>query len=365
MSLVLLASILASLVPLRPALQGAGKNPVELDRTGVPWAKSFEEALERARGEVRLLFVMPDNGAPSDSGSWSHECFRAGPLSDERIAALLQARFVPFYFNTFRETPAFDERALAFVVRVNEEFGKEEQSFDGGMPVLFMAREGELVGEVGPYMSCDEVLTQMLRILKKNSRFDAPSAAEKAVTEPLERARHLFARQDLDGAESVLKKLSSSEALVLRAKVARLAREWKRHAKLLDELQKAGLEDDHMVERAWNCLADGEVERACKAAGKVGASGARSDEARYLEGVAYFRLGRREKGGSWNERALGIWKTLIQTRPQGPWIYRADWAYVNALSGDAGAISGDYDGACPSLLGRAFYAGPKNPDLGL
>src|SRR5262245_16247976 len=106
MSLALLASILAVLAPARPGLQTSqaltgnvskGKNPVELDRTGVPWAKSFQEALERARAEGRLLFVVPDNGAPSDDGSWTHECFRAGPLSDERVASLLQVRFVPFY----------------------------------------------------------------------------------------------------------------------------------------------------------------------------------------------------------------------------------------------------------------------------
>jgi hypothetical protein len=127
--------------------------------------------------------------------------------------------------------------------------------------------------------------------------------------------------------------------------------------------RRAGGHGD-FVERAWNYLADEEFERAGEAASKVAPTDARYDEGRYLEGVAYFRLGRKNKNEQWRARGLEIWKTLVQSRPQGPWIYRADWAYVNALSGDAGAISGSYEGSCPSLLGRDFYVGPRNADLG-
>ncbi len=371
MSLVLSASILLSfLAPAPQSVHSAGagskgKNPAELDRTGVPWSGSFRAALERARSERRLLFLMPDNFAPTENGAWSFECFRAGPLCDERVAGLLQHCFVPFYFNTFEETAAYDEQAKAFVVRVKKEFGKQEQTFAGGIPLLVMTSEGELAGELGPYMTADDVLAQLLRILEKNEAYDKPSEAEKAVQDPLVRGRLLLARADLEKAESLLKKEKSSEALLLRVKIARFGGDWKKHSKLLDDLQETELGDDYLVERAWNYLADGEIERAAKAASMVGAAAVRSDEARYLEGVARFRISRRDDDAKFRGEALEIWKTLVQSRPQGPWIYRADWAYVNALTGDAGAISGSYDGACPSLLGREFYVGPKNPDLGI
>src|SRR5262249_27904114 len=156
-----------------------------------------------------------------------------------------------------------------FVVKVKKEFGKEEQNFAGGMPLLLMTPKGELVGELSPYMSYDDVLAQLLKTLKKNAAFDAASAEEKAAQDPLERARYLVARQDLDGAEALLKKEKSPEALLLRAKVARFQRDWKKHGKLLDELQKAGLDDDCFVERGWNYLAGDDLARACGAAAKV------------------------------------------------------------------------------------------------
>ncbi len=377
MSLVLWASILAPSVATPPPASTApavhqdarqlaggaagapqGKHPAALDRTGVPWAEGFPQALERARAEERLLFLMPDSCGPSENGGWTQECFRAGPLSDERIAGLLQVRFVPCYFNTFEGTAAFDAQGLEFVARVRPEFAKEEQSFVGGMPLLVMTPAGELAGEVSPYMPADEVLGELLRFLKKNPAFDKPSAAEKSVTEPLEKARLAFARQDVDGAEALLKMETSPAAVRLRAKLARLSGDWKKQEKLLKDLEKAGLEEDAALERAFFLCHEQEFEEALEVLAAVGEAGERGDEARYLRGVALFRAERRDE-------ALATWKALIQGRPQGPWIYRADWAYVNVLSGDAGAISGSYDGPCPSLLGRAFYVGPKNPDLGL
>lgn len=367
MSLVALISILVAFPAPAPASSrvvqtpsesvSKGKNPAELDRTGVAWTKTFQEALERANGEHRLLFLMPDNFAPTENGAFAHECFRAGPLSDERIAGLLQLRFVPFYFNVYEGAAAYDEQAKAFVARVKKEFGKEEQSFSGGTPILFMTPKGELVGEVGPYMACDDVLAQMLKVLKKNDAYDAPSDVEKTTKDPLVRAQQLLARQDLKQAESLLAKEKSPAALLLRLKVARLSGDWKKHAKLLADLRGDGIEDHAALERALGLCHEQEFAKAVKVLAGVGDGDERHDEARYLEGVALFRAGQRDQ-------ALGVWKTLIEGRPQGPWIYRADWAYVNVLSGDAGASSGSNGGRCPSLLGREFYAGPRNPDLG-
>ncbi len=367
MRLALSTAILALFALAAPGRQGVqsmnggsskGKNPSELDRTGVPWCGSFEEALERARGERRLLFLMPDNFAPSEDGEWTHEVFRAGPLSDERISGLLRQRFVCFYFNTFQETAAYDEQAKAFVAREKKEFGKEEQVFPGGMPLLLMTPEGELAGEVSPYTSCDEVLMELSRVLKKNAAYNGPSEAEKASKEPLERARQLAVLQELAAAESLLRKEKSPEALLLRLRIARLSGEWKKHKKLVADLDGEGLAHDAALERAHGLCHEKEFAEAAEVLAAAGDASERSDEARYLEGVALFRSGKRDQ-------ALAAWKALIESRPQGPWIYRADWAYVNVLSGDAGAISGSYDGACPSLLGREFYVGPKNPDLGI
>lgn len=364
MQLVPSTSILAAFLSLAPqqdvaSLRGsvpAGKNPAELDRTGIPWCRSFDEALERAKNERRLLFLMPDNFAPTENGEWSQEIFRVGPLCDERIAALIRLRFVPFYFNTFEPTAAYDERATAFVVRVKKEFGKEEQHFDGGMPLLVMTAGGDLVGELKPYSSCDDVLAQLLRILEKNAAHAAPSAAEKANADTLERARVLLALQELDKAERLLKKETAPEALVLRARMARYDGNWKKHEKCLAELVGDELADDGAVERAHALCHEREFAAASEALAAVGDASERYDEARYLEGVALFRSGERE-------RALAVWKGLVEGRPLGPWVYRADWAYVNALTGEGGA-GGAAGGSGPSLLGHGSYAGPRNPDLG-
>lgn len=350
---------LAALILVSSALQDSGalsegKNPIEFDRTGVRWAHSFQEALERARAEKHLLFLMPDNWAPTENGSLGLECFRAGALCDERIRALIDVRFVPFYFNCFEETAAFDQQALDFVVPEKKEFGKENQSFAGGIPVLLMTPQGKLVGEVGTYMSSDVVLAELQRALKKNASFDAPSKAEKAAREPFERGRFLLARGDLEGAESFLRKDAGAEALVLRARIARLSRDWKKHKKLVAEMKAPEVEDDAAVERARALLEEGQFAKAAAELHGVADSSERVDEARYLEGIAH--LGAKDR-----DAALAIWKALVEGRPQGPWIYRADWAYANVLS-NPGPSPG-MDGSCPSLLGRESYAGPRNPDL--
>jgi len=68
-----------------------------------------------------------------------------------------------------------------------------------------------------------------------------------------------------------------------------------------------------------------------------------SSEGLYLAGLALWANGDRDK-------ARKTWKHLITEHPEDPWVYRADWAWVETGSGD-------------SLLDRHGYMGSRHPDL--
>jgi hypothetical protein len=81
---------------------------------------------------------------------------------------------------------------------------------------------------------------------------------------------------------------------------------------------------------------------------------ARFTEARYYEGLASFHLGD-------IDRAASIWKEMIESVPEGPWEYRADWAFASLKETPRALVTtGDKR---VSVLGRVGYLGVRNPDL--
>ena len=71
-------------------------------------------------------------------------------------------------------------------------------------------------------------------------------------------------------------------------------------------------------------------------------------------GLGQFHMGEKKV-------ARKTWGGGIKTCSQDPWVYRADWAYVNSKGRKRGGFS--TAGKRNSLLNRIGYMGRRNPDL--
>jgi tetratricopeptide (TPR) repeat protein len=330
-----------------------GVNPVQLDRTGIQWVTEFSVAESQARENHRLLLVLADNFAPTHDGSFGFEGFRAGALSDPRVRRLINQRFIPTYLNVFSETAAFDRRGFEFVTRVKKELAKEEQTFQGGMPVLFMAPTGRLLEEIKSSYSADQTLEAMLKVLKKNPKYNSLSESEKNLT-ALEEAHLKWSLQDYRGAKKALKEEKGETAQLLLAKMAREEGDFKGMMKSLRSIKSAELQDERAMEQAYQYWQGKDYRRLARHLEPFPEDSDRIDEARYFHGMALYHDGKKDE-------ALALWQQLVQHHEPSPWIYRADWAYVSAkLASNPAGFAGR--GNSPSLLGRMFYRG-YNPEM--
>ena len=112
--------------------QDPGKNPIELDRTGIDWELDFEAARAHAKEQRRLLMILADNYQPTDDGTFGFEAFRLRYFCDARVRGLLDRRFVACYFNTFEHTAAHDAAALEFVVRESQRSARASRPSTAG-----------------------------------------------------------------------------------------------------------------------------------------------------------------------------------------------------------------------------------------
>jgi len=340
---------------LAPQSVDPGKNPIELDRTGIAWAASFEAALARADAERRLLLILPDNYAPTEDGSFGFEMFRVASACDERVARLIQRRFVPYYTNLFEHTAAYDTNAFEFVVSEKKQLGKEETSFAGGLPILVMTPSGKLVADFPSAVPADEVLARLLKALEKNGKYNALSRAEKDEEDGLERARLQLALLEYDKARSELKKDTRDEALLLLARIAREEGDWKAHERTLASVTPAHAAEA-ALEEAWRHFSRGSFEAAAQELATVPEANPGRDEAAYLSGLVSFHAGRKDE-------AIATWQDLVRSRPLGPWAYRADWASCCAQRGEPSEWKDGLPPRVQPLLGHGEYQGIPNPDL--
>ncbi len=98
--------------------------------------RTLAAAVERAEAEDRVVFAFA-------TADWCGPCqsFKSGPLTDDRVAAWVEANAVPAYIDIDAE-PA-DARQLG--VR--------------GVPTTYIIRGGRVVAELGGYKSADELLS--------------------------------------------------------------------------------------------------------------------------------------------------------------------------------------------------------------
>jgi tetratricopeptide (TPR) repeat protein len=278
---------------------------------------------------------------------------RSGPFSDERIIGLLNSRFVPFYFDLGKGSPAGDDAGKAFVVAVKEELGGMSVPTP---PVLLMTPEGELLAEVSNYASEEEVLGALRKVLEDHPEF-AHSAAGEQELPRLERARIAHWLGDDEAARALLSRDRSQGESLFLAQIARRAGEFEKAVAALVELDRESRAADLALEHALIAWRQGQYADMLEALEAYPPEGARAAEAQYHTGLAQFHLGD-------PKTARSTWSALVDRFGENRWSYRADWAHSQTR--DKGLAEqkrsfGTTGGK--TLLGRHGYMGRQNPDL--
>lgn len=262
---------------------------------------------------------------------------------------LANRRFVPFYFDLNEHGAAGDGDARKFVVAAKPELAGQSVS---PPDVSLHDAEGRILGSVSNFADADAYLKEMIRVLK-----GIPGALvldeEERKAPPLEQAEAWMDLLDYDAASALLEGIvgqaPDSRASFLLGRIARLRGDREGMERRLAEVKDGALGNDVRMERARALWDAREFEALREALQEL-----KGSEARYLEGLALFHLGKREE-------ALKAWKEAVLGHPQDPWVYRADWAYSSVLqAGKAGFSTAD---ARVSLLGRIGYLGGSPPDL--
>ena len=282
---------------------------------------------------------------------------RSGPFSDERVVGLLNARFVPVYFDLGRGSPAADKDARNFVVKARKEFGGRSVSTP---PVLIMTPDGEVVAEISNYATEAEMLRGLRKVLKEHPEYAGEAAAE-AKRSRLEQARV----QDCLGNEQQVTALlggvdgsakCTAEETLFLAQVARRGGKHEDAAELLDSLP-AALASEVAIEKALLSWIKGDFAAMVKPLTGYPKAGARSAEASYYAGLAQFHLGE-------SKQARATWKQLVKAHGDNRWSYRADWAYTQATNKRKAKQRRMFTTVgSKTLLGRHGYMGRQNPDL--
>lgn len=276
---------------------------------------------------------------------------RAGPFSDERVRGLINARFLPIYFDLNSSAPAADAGARKLVVALKPGLGKASVPTP---PVLIVNADGELLAEVSNYASETEMRRALLQVLERHPQYALPDEAELKAS-PIHRARIAMLLDDDDGARALLAEESGDEALLLLAQMGRRAQDWASMRASLDRMSKGSSAVHEPLERAYAELAAGQYASMTDRLGTVDKQSPRYAEARYLYGIALYHRSR-------VEQAKAVWAALVEEIGESAWTYRADWAYSGADESAGGRRSFSTRGS-KTLLGRHGYMGRRNPDL--
>jgi len=276
---------------------------------------------------------------------------RAGPFSDQRVIRLLNRRFVPFYFDLSDRGFAGDPDARRFVTKARSDLAGSAVATP---PLLVMTPDGQVVGETSNYAATKVVLKTLLRALKEHPGYAKPGPGE-GEQGPVARARVLIDIQDLGGARRALARAKGDEAALLRGHVARLQGRLRAMERHLARVDDPDLADDARMERAHALWQRGRFAELAAHLEGFPEESERYTEARYHEGLAWYHRGDREK-------ARAIWKATIEARPEDPWVYRMDWAFVESQQSRRPASFSSARKSA-SLLGRIGYMGGPHPDL--
>lgn len=206
---------------------------------------------------------------------------RAGAFSDERVIALINRRFVPYYFNRSGMGEGGSAAASAFTK------GKTKN------PYAYFAAfspDGTYLGESEIYATKDDIVLWLRKLLDDHPELDKPTPLE-------ERAEGLAAARVLEENGRFAEARGRYVALgspLDEARLARYAKDWEAHGKALARVEAAdevaaetGLR--LVAERKWDD-ARAHLEKAVRAYPES----ARRAEMRFALGVACWFLDDRD-----------------------------------------------------------------------
>jgi len=206
---------------------------------------------------------------------------RAGAFSDERVIALLNRRFVPYYFNRSGMGEGGNAAASRFTT------GKTENPY--AYFAAFTA-DGTYLGESELYATRDEVLAWLVTLLRDHPEFDKPTPDEERA-EGIQAARVL---EETGHFAEARERYAAIGAPLDEARLARYAGDWDAHAKALARIDAA---DEIAAERGLRLVAERKwpearalLEKAVRAHPESG----RRAEIRFALGVACWFDGDRD-----------------------------------------------------------------------
>jgi tetratricopeptide (TPR) repeat protein len=221
---------------------------------------------------------------------------RAGAFSDERVIALMNRRFVPYYFNRSGMGEGGNAAASRFTT------GKTRNPY---AYFAAFAPDGTYLGESELYATKDEVLAWLAKLLADHPEFDARTPEE-------ERAEGLAAARVLEETGRFAEARERYAALGAPLDVARLARyasDWEAHEKALARIEAA---DQVAAERGMRLVAERKWEEAralLERAVRAHPESARRAEMRFALGVACWFLDDRD----W---AKFHWMWVVENLPE-------------------------------------------------
>jgi len=206
---------------------------------------------------------------------------RAGAFSDERVIALLNRRFVPYYFNRSGMGEGGNAAASRFTT------GKTKN------PYAYFAAftsEGKYLGESALYATKDEVLAWLIQLLRDHPEFDKPTS-EEGRAEGIQAARVL---EETGRFEEARERYAAIGAPLDEARLARYAQDWESHGKALARI---GAADQVAAERGLRLVAERKWEEAralLEKALRAHPESTRAAEMRFALGVACWFDGDRD-----------------------------------------------------------------------
>lgn len=278
-----------------------------------------------------------------------------GPLCDERVAGLVRRRFVPVFIDCDETGFAYDKDAADFVFPKYDPVKKTGKMTRAWSDVLFMTAGGDILARVHRFASSDTVLVAIANLRKDHPELDEPNAGENEAPSKLERARIQIELQNLEAAKKLLADEDTDDAHYLLGRLARLDGDWATMDLEFARVKGDRFIDDLTLEKAHRFWFDRDYEKLRDQLVDFPKKARRYHESLYFLGLTYFHL--EEK-----ERALEIWKILINDLPKDRWTYKADWAYTHVVEPLKLPFKDQRDGTPVSLLGKAGYL-QSNPDL--
>lgn len=271
---------------------------------------------------------------------------RASSFSNEDVIRLANRRFVNFVYDINGGVGVGDPEAEAFVKKLGG---------GGFMNLRFATPDGELLASLpaGAKEGGEKTLKTMLELLRDHPEFAKPSELEKSVSN-YEKALIQTELHNFSAAKRLATGINSDGAALLLARLARFEQDWPEMMIQLALIHGKGRLDDVRMEMARYHWEQNDYKQLLEMVSGISGTDDRYSEAAYFKGLAYYHLEDKEK-------ALQVWKDLVDSQPQDSWVYRADFAHSGVLKPDP---SGGGSTADPtSVIGRTGYIGDSNKDL--